>query len=109
MRKDVLNQLKLIREEIELLNKSELARRFNCDPRTVERYINGTSTESRKPREIKSKIDDFQEIIIDKVDNWGSSSMAVFKFIQKKGYEGGYHTVNNFVKKHWQIKHIALS
>ncbi len=100
MRKDVLNQLKLIREEIELLNKSELARRFNCDPRTVERYINGTSTESRKPREIKSKIDDFQEIIIDKVDNWGSSSMAVFKFIQKKGYEGGYHTVNNFVKKH---------
>ena len=26
--------------------------------------------------------------------------MSVYKFIQKKGYDGGYHTVNNFIKKH---------
>jgi hypothetical protein len=26
--------------------------------------------------------------------------MAVFKFIEKKGYDGGYHTVNNFIKNH---------
>ncbi|SDY60273.1 hypothetical protein SAMN05660462_00418, partial [Proteiniborus ethanoligenes] len=83
MRKDVFNQLKLIKEDISVLNKSELARRFNCDRRTVDKYLNGTNAESRKPRDIKSKIDDFKEIIIDKVDNWGSNSMAVFKFIQK--------------------------
>ena len=100
MRKDVLNQIKLIKEDVKLLNKSELARRFNCDPRTVERYINSAGSDVRKPREIKSKIDDFEEIIIDKVDNWGSNSTAVFKFIKKKGYTGGYHTVNNFVKNH---------
>ena len=27
------------KEEACLLNKAELARRFNCDPRTVDRYI----------------------------------------------------------------------
>ena len=100
MRKDVLNQIRLIREEIYVLNKSELARRFNCDRRTVDRYLNDEGAGSRKPRELKGKIDEFKEIIIDKVDNWGSNSMAVFKFIQKKGYSGGYHTVNNFVKNH---------
>lgn len=100
MRKDVSNQIKLMKEDIGILNKSELARRFNCDPRTIDRYINDTNTYSRKPREIKSKLDDFKEIITDKVDNWGSNSMAVFKFIEKKGYDGGYHTVNNFIQKH---------
>lgn len=100
MRKDILNQIRLIGKEADLLNKSELARRFNCDRRTVDKYLNDPYSESRKPREIKTKIDDFKEVIIDKVDNWGSNSMAVFKFIQKRGYEGGYHTVNNFIKAH---------
>lgn len=100
MRKDILNQIRLIREGADLLNKSELARRFNCDRRTVDKYLNDTDSELRKPREIKTKVDDFKEVIIDKVDNWGSNSMAVFKFIEKKGYDGGYHTVNNFIKTH---------
>ena len=100
MRKDVYNQTKLLREEINVLNKSELARRFNCDRRTIDKYLNGTVGETRKPRDIKSKIDDFTEVIIDKVDNWGSNSMAVYKFIEKKGYDGGYHTVNNYVQSH---------
>lgn len=100
MRNDVLNYLELIKDEIGLLNKSELARRLNCDPRTIERYIKNPNTESRKPREIKSKIDDFKEKIIDKVDTLGSNSMSIFKYIQQKGYDGGYHTVNNFIKNY---------
>ena len=40
MRKDIESILKnYSREELNLLNKSEIARRFNCDPRTVDRYI----------------------------------------------------------------------
>ena len=31
------------KEEVCLLNKTELARRFNCDPRTVDRYISPRS------------------------------------------------------------------
>jgi len=100
MRKDVSNQIKLLREDVNLLNKSELARRFNCDRRTVDKYINEIEETSRKPREVKSKLDEYKEIIMDKVDNYGSKSMAIFKFIQKKGYQGGYQTVNNFVNTH---------
>jgi len=40
MRKDIHKKLdKYSREEQCLLNKSELARRFNCDPRTIDRYL----------------------------------------------------------------------
>ena len=82
------------------MNKSELARRFNCDRRTVGKYLDNPDSNQRKSRQVKSKLDDFKEVVIDKVDNFGSTSMSVFKFIEKKGYTGGYHTVNNFVKKH---------
>ncbi|SET78032.1 hypothetical protein SAMN05660297_03622, partial [Natronincola peptidivorans] len=75
MRKDVSNQIRLLREEAELLNKSELARRFNCDRRTVEKYINNSGDVARKSREVKSKLDDYKEIIMDKVDSYGSKSM----------------------------------
>lgn len=100
MRQDVLNQIRLSGEMINVLNKSELARRFNCDRRTIDRYIKNQNITGRKPRKIESKLDNFKEIVIDKIDNFGCSSMAVYKFIQKKGYAGGYHTVNNFVKSH---------
>lgn len=40
MRKDIQNKLKkYTREERGLLNKSELVRRFNCDSRTIHRYL----------------------------------------------------------------------
>jgi transposase len=98
MRKDVLNQVNKLRGN-GLLNKSELARRFGCNRRTIDRYLNDAETKGTK-REYISILDDYKSIIQEKVDTYGASSMAVFKFIQKKGYTGGYLTVNNFVKKH---------
>lgn len=100
MRLDVHNEIQLLKREATLLNKSELARRLNCNRRTINRYLEECSTKTRKPRELKSKLEDFKEIIMNKVDVYGASSMSVFKFIQKKGYSGGYQTVNNFVRKH---------
>ncbi len=100
MRRDVSNQIKLMREDVELLNKSELARRLNCDRRTVDKYIKKEGDPSKKTRKLKTKLDEYEETIIDKVDKYASSSMATFKFIQKKGYVGSYQTVNNFVNKH---------
>ena len=98
MRKDVSNQVKMMRE-MGLLNKSELARRFGCNRRTVDHYLNEKESESKK-REYISIIDEYKSIVLEKVDTYGASAMAVFKFIQKKGYTGGYLTVNNFVRKH---------
>ena len=91
------------REEVCLLNKAELARRFNCDPRTIDRYIK-ISTGELVPKErthsYKSKLDDYKELIINKVDNYGCTAMSVFKLIQKKGYTGKYSIVADFVAKH---------
>ena len=98
MRKDVANQI-LMMKESDLVNKSEIARRFNCNWRTVDKYIDNHQYE-RKKRIHVSIIEDFKSIIVDKVDSYGASSMAAFKFIQKKGYTGSYLTVNNFVKRY---------
>ena len=98
MRKDVSNQVKVLKE-MGLLNKSELARRFGCNRRTVDYYL---KEKEDKPngRDYLSILDDYKSIVHEKVDTYGASAMAVYKFIQKKGYSGGYLTVNNFVRKH---------
>ena len=91
------------KEEVCLLNKAELARRFNCDPRTIDRYIkiaNGELKPKERTHTYKSKLDDYKEIIINKVDNYGCTAMSVYKFIQKKGYTGKYSIVADFVSKH---------
>ena len=104
MRKDIESILKnYSREELNLLNKSEIARRFNCDPRTVDRYIKIQSGEikpKKSSRKYTSLIDDYKSIIIDKVDTYGATAMAVYKFIKTKGYSGKYSTVAAFVNKH---------
>jgi transposase len=108
LRKDVHNKLKkYTREEHRLLNKSELARRFNCDPRTVDRYIkiNSEKLQTKNSSRIyKSLVDNYKSTIIEKVDTYGASAMAVYKFIEKKGYAGKYSTIAAFVKKHKQVE-----
>ena len=85
-----------------MINKSELARRMGCSRRTIERYIKAKiSPEEKKPPTARPKLmDDFKEITEDKVDKYGASAMAVYKFIKKKGYSGKYCTVANYVKTH---------
>lgn len=108
MRKDIHNKLKkYTREEQCLLNKSELARRFNCDARTIDRYlkINSGELETKKSTRVyKSLIDDYKPIIIEKVDTFGATAMAVYKFINKKGYKGKYSTVAAFINKHKNVE-----
>lgn len=107
MRIDIFYELNNIKEEEKkVINKSELARRMGCDRKTVEKYININSKipSNRKMREYTSKLDDYKAIIIDKVDNFGSNSNAVYKFIQKKGFQGKYGIVKKFVKEHKEIE-----
>ena len=90
-------------EDITLFNKAELSRRYNCDPRTIERYIKMAKGEIEvvsQKREYKSKLDEFKPIIINKVDKYGCTAKAVYQLIQKKGYTGKYSILANFVKKH---------
>lgn len=104
MRGDIKDSIDfLAKEDFEMYNKSELARRFNCDPRTIDRYIkihNGELIPKPSSRVYQSKLDGFKDVIIDKVDKYGCSAMGVYKFIQKKGYQGKYSILAEFVKNH---------
>jgi len=83
-----------------IVNKSEMARRFGCDRRTVDRYLKEGVKPATAHNRGKSILDPYKATVIEKVDTYGATSMAAYKFIQKKGYTGGYLTVNNYVKAH---------
>ena len=106
MRGDIKDAIQFLsKEDITLLNKTELARRYDCDPRTVDRYLKIQSGELiPKPssREYRSKLEDFKPIIINKVDVYGCTAMAVYKFIAQKGYTGKYSILSDFVRYHKQ-------
>ena len=103
MRQDVLNQITLILRggEKEIMSKAAIARIMGCDPRTVKRYLNGYKPKEKKRKAKKSKLDNFKETIISKLEI-GCTSMAIFKFIQKEGFTGSYSLVAEFVQKHKQ-------
>jgi len=103
MRKDVSKTIaKFTTEELSLMNKSEMARRLGCDRRTVSRYIDSdkVSKKEKEPVTRRKLMDDYKDIVTDKVDKYGATAMAVYKFIQKKGYRGQYCTVANYVREH---------
>ena len=90
-------------------NYAELARQYNSDYRTVktayeklsskkEHSIQGT-TKQKRP----SKLDPFKEIIHDKL-TLGCSAKAIYKFIEKQGFEGKYTIVREYCKEHKATK-----
>ena len=96
MRQDVLNQLNIIVKGGDFVNKSAIARMMDCDPRTVKRYLDGYVPTKKRKQKIHSKLDDFKSTIISKLE-LGCSGMAIFKFIQKLGYNGSYSLLEEFI------------
>ena len=103
MRLDVFNEITILLRggEKEVMSKAAIARIMGCDPRTVKRYLNGYQPKEKKRKLKNSKLDNFKETIISKLEI-GCTSMAIFKFIQKEGFTGSYSLVAEFVQKHKQ-------
>ena len=101
MRKDILNSIIQIKEVKDLINKSEIARRFNCSINTVNKYLN-VQDNKKSTRKYSSKLDDFKGIIIEKTDDFSANGRAIFNFIKDKGFTGSYGTVSRFIKEHKQ-------
>ncbi len=62
------------KEDMTMLNKAELAWRYSCDSRTIDRYLKIQSGElipSEHSRVYHSKLGDYTNIIINKVDTYG--------------------------------------
>ena len=101
MRKDILNSIIQIKEVKNLINKSEIARRFNCSINTVNKYLN-VQNDKKYTRKYSSKLDNFKGIIIEKTDDFSANGRAIFNFIKDKGFTGSYGTVSKFIKEHKQ-------
>lgn len=104
MRNDIKDAISfLAKEDFIMFNKAELARRYGCDPRTIDRYLkiqSGELIQTKSTREYRSKLDAFKATIINKVDTYGCTAMGAYKFIANKGYSGKYSIVADFVKHH---------
>ena len=89
MRKDILNSVIQLKEVKNLINKSEIARRFNCSINTVNKYLN-IQENNKSNRKYFSKLDNFKGIIIEKTDDFSANGRAIFNFIRDKGFTGSY-------------------
>lgn len=100
MRKDILGVI-LTMDENTKINKSAIARQYNCDPRTVERYYNARdeSPNVRKKRVIKHVMDGFEDIVINKYFNDFAPAIAIYNLLktEKYRYKGSYSTLKKFI------------
>ena len=97
MRKDIYERMKLMKQEGIKPNYAEIARKYDCDYRTVKRYFEGDPSTVKK-RQYTSKLDPFRQTIQDKM-NLGCTAFSIFKFIEKQGFQGKYTIVKEFCRK----------
>lgn len=81
-------------------NYSQIAKRYNCDWRTVKKYNNGYQGKS-KTRVRTSKLDKYKDSIKEKLCLPGSTVSAVYQYIYSNDNDiGNYSNFNTYVKKH---------
>lgn len=96
MRKDIYERMKIMKQEGVKPNYAEIARRWNCDYRTVKRYFEQDVIPIRKITK-PSKLDPYRTIIEEKV-NLGCTGSSIYHFIKKKGYDGKYTILRDYVR-----------
>lgn len=76
-------------------NYAALGRQYNCDPRTIKRYLNNPQAGKRQTnKRCPSKLDPYRDVIKDKYKT--CSATAIFYFIKELGYEGGISILRDY-------------
>lgn len=90
MRKDITTERLMLGGET--VNKSELARRYNCCWETIDRRLNPEKyKKERKPRVYTSMLDPYKNIIDEKIENNNIPATGVYFLLKNKyGYNGKY-------------------
>lgn len=96
MRKDIYKRMKIMKQGETKPNYAEIARRWDCDYRTVKRYFEQDVVPTRKITK-PSKLDPYRTIIKAKVD-LGCTGSSIYHFIKKKGYDGKYSILRDYVR-----------
>ena len=95
MRSELLKELEIFRMSKIKPNYAALARQYNCDPRTIKRYLTKPQPDKRsKPTKRASKLDPYRDIIQDKYQT--CSATAIFYFIKELGYSGGISILRDY-------------
>ena len=83
----------------EKVNKSELARRYNCCWETIDRRLNPEKYfKERKVRIYNSILDDYIVIIDNKLENNNIPATGIFSLLKNKyGFPGKYGIVRKYV------------
>ena len=96
MRKDIMERIEFMKKDNIEPNYAELARIYQCDYRTIKRYFESDGT-LKERRKVPSKLDNYKEVIEEKLE-MSCTYMSIFKFIQKRGYEGKYTILREFAR-----------
>lgn len=80
------------------VNCSKLARRLNCDRRTISRYVNIVKNGEKAPERVyPKKTDGFEHIIEEKVKTT-APAIAIYNYLVKEhGYTGSYSTIKRYI------------
>ena len=81
----LITQLRILKEMNLKPNYSALAREYGCDRRTVKKYNNGF-TGGVKTRNKKSKLDNYYEIIKEKLQYKGIHIICYFVYFFEKDF-----------------------
>ena len=80
------------------LNVSEYARNNGVCWATAKKMINNVPRKKRNTNK-SSKLSDFIDIIINKLENYTCTATSIYYFIKEKGYEGSKSLVIKYVQK----------
>lgn len=110
MRKDIT--LEKIMLGGEKMNKSALARQYGCCWETIDRRLNPDKYKKERKRRIyKSILDEYKQIIDDKIENNNIPSTGIYFLLKTKyGYTGKYGIVRKYVssKKENIINNLTI-
>ena len=95
MNDKLLSQLATMKEQKIKPNFAELARKFDCDYRTVKKYYEGYEGKP-KTRDKPSKLDQYGDLIESKLSIKGTSIRGVYEYMIDNDYEVGSYS--NFSK-----------
>lgn len=95
MRLELQEELTFYKMEKIKPNYAALGRRYNCDPRTIKRYLTNPQAGKRQSTKRRtSKLDPYRDVIKDKYQT--CSATAIFYFIKELGYEGGISILRDY-------------
>lgn len=97
MRKDITVE-KIMRGG-EKMNKTALARQYECCWRTIDRRLNPNKYKTYSKKRIYiSKLDEYKTIIDEKIENNNIPATGIYYLLKEKyGYKGKYGIVRKYV------------